>query len=56
MDQSNIALKIWIFTLSLELVHTLLLQALVPIGKKVPTVLILIRILLRVPPGRLVES
>ena len=35
MDQSNISMKTWIFSLSsLELVHPLLLQALVPIRKK----------------------
>ena len=35
-------MRTWIFALSLELVHPLLLQALVPIRKKDPTVPILI--------------
>ena len=34
MDQSIICMKTWIFALSLELVHPLLLQALVPMWKK----------------------
>ena len=47
---SNICMKTWIFTLSLELVHPLLLQAL--IWKKDPTVLIF----LSLSPRRLVEN
>ena len=56
MDQSNICMKTWIVTLSLELVHPLLLQALVLIRKKDPTVLIPILILLSLPSRRFVES
>ena len=58
MDQANSCMKTWIFTLSLELAHPLLLQALVPIWNRDLTVLIPIPILILLspPPRRLVDS